>query len=138
MNIESLRQQLELLMQNMLEWSTSPQFYSQAGIILLAIIIAFALDWIFTQTIPILRNEPTSGRLLSLRKQLYNAGDLIIPILSILMLNISEQISDSLIQQSWLIKLAESFAIVITLYLVITRFTKKKLVRSLIKWIVIP
>lgn len=58
MNIESLRQQLELLMQNMLEWSTSPQFYSQAGIILLAVIIAFAMDWVFTQTIPILKNEP--------------------------------------------------------------------------------
>ncbi len=136
--MESLRQQLELLMQNMLEWSTSPQFYSQAGIILLAVIIAFAMDWVFTQTIPILKNEPGPGRLLALRKQIHNAGDLIVPVLSILLLSISEQISDSFIQQSWLIKLAESIAIIITLYLIITRFTKKKLVRSIIKWIVIP
>ncbi len=125
-------------MQNMLEWSTSPQFYSQAGIILLAVIIAFAMDWVFTQTIPILKNEPGPGRLLALRKQIHNAGDLIVPVLSILLLSISEQISDSFIQQSWLIKLAESIAIIITLYLIITRFTKKKLVRSMIKWIVIP
>lgn len=133
-----IREQLELLMQNMLEWSTSPQFYSQVGIIFLTIILAFAITRIFIQTIPILKSEPGSGKLLALRQQIHNAGDLIFPVLNILLLNIAEEISTALIQQSWLIKLAESIAILVTLYLIITRFTKKKLIRSMIKWIVIP
>ena len=138
MNMEQIMQQLEILMQNLLEWSTSPQFYSQVGIILLTVVVAFLIDRIFTHTIPILKTEPTSGRLLTLRKQIHNAGDLIIPVLNILLLNIAEEISNSLIHQSWLIKLAESIAIIIALYLIITRFTKKKLIRSMIKWVVIP
>jgi small-conductance mechanosensitive channel len=138
MNMESIREQLELLMQNMLEWSTSPQFYSQIGIIFLTIILAFAIARIFIQTIPVLKTEPGAGRLLALRQQIHNAGDLIFPILNILLLNIAEEFSNSLIHQSWLIKLAESIAIIITLYLIITRFTKKKLIRSMIKWVVLP
>jgi small-conductance mechanosensitive channel len=138
MDLESINRQLELLVQGILEWSTSPQFYSQIGIIFLTVCIAFIIDRIFTQTIPLLKTEPTSGRLLALRKQMHHAGDLIIPVLCILLLNIADEISMLLIHQSWLIKLAESIAIIITLYLIITRFTKKKLVRSMIKWIVIP
>ncbi len=131
-------QQLEIFMQNLLEWSTSPQFYSQAGMVLLTTILAFAISKIFIGTIPVLKTEPDSGHLLALKKQIYYAGNLLFPILLILLLTIADKISIIVLQQSWLIKFAESLAIIITLYLIITRFTKKRLVRSLVKWIVIP
>jgi small-conductance mechanosensitive channel len=138
MNIDSITLQLNQLLQNSIEWLVSPQFYSQCGMILLAIIFAYGLSRFIRDYLPVLKEKPKSGRLLALRQQLYSIGDFIFPTLNILLLTISADISMQLIEQNWLVKVAESLAVVVALYLVITRFTKKRIAKTLIKWIFIP
>jgi len=66
---ESLNQFLSSFSHQLVEFSTSPQFYSQIGLILLAVIIAFTLAALFKKHAPLLRSTPGPGPLLSFRKQ---------------------------------------------------------------------
>ena len=138
MNIESINLQLTQLSHDALEWATSPQFYSQCGMIVLAIILSYSLAYSLRKYSPILKEEPTTGSLLALRKKIYLLGDLLFPLFNIFILGITVELSVMVVQQSWLIKIAQSLAVVFLLYSIISRFIKKRLAKALIKWVAIP
>jgi len=135
---ESLNQFLSSFSHQLVEFSTSPQFYSQIGLILLAVIIAFTLAALFKKHAPLLRSTPGPGPLLSFRKQIYNLRELLFPLFNVLALSIAVELSVLVVQQSWLIRIAESLAVVFLLYNIISRFIRQQLIKSLVKWVAIP
>lgn len=123
---------------NLLDWSTSPQFYAQCGIIILAIVVSFILTSLLKKYIPLLRDEPKQGRLYSLRYAIHKTDDLLFPLFSILTLAISVELSIIIVEQSWFVRIAEGLAVVILLYTFIAHFIKKQLVKTVIKWVLLP
>lgn len=138
MDTESLNLFLDSLTQQIVELSTSPQLYMQLGLILLAIIVAFTFSTFLKNNVSLLKSSPESGMLLALRSRIYASRDLIFPLFNVLALSIAVEISILMAQPSWLIRIAESLAVVFLIYIIITRFIRRQLVKSLLKWIAIP
>ncbi|MGH7930886.1 MAG: mechanosensitive ion channel family protein, partial [Candidatus Binatia bacterium] len=106
--------------------------------IILAIILAYSIAGILKKHSPMLRQEPVAGAWLPLKKAVYRIGDLLFPLLTILVLGIAVELSDLLVRQSWLVRVSQSLAVVFLLYSVITRFVTNPLINAVIKWVVIP
>ena len=135
---ESVIEFFEQFTRQLIEFSTSPVFYAQLAMILLSVIIALSFTAFLKRISPVFRSEPKKGPLLSLRRSIYNLRDLLFPILNILALSIAVVVSDYIVSTSWLIRMAESLAVILLIYNIITRFIRQQLLRSLVKWIAIP
>ncbi len=138
MNIETIKSSLNQVVINIVEWSTSPEFYAQCGLILLAIITAFTVTYILKKYFPILKDSPQQGYFYFLRKKIYQASYFLFPLLNIIALGVAVEASELIVQQTWLVRIAQSLAVVFMLYSIITRFIPNEFIKSLVKWIAIP
>lgn len=82
--------------------------------------------------------EPKAGPLLYLRTMLYRTRNLAAPALSVLLLGVAIEVCVAVVGQSWLVRMAQSVAVVVLLYRVIANFVGNPLVASLFRWLVIP
>jgi len=121
-----------------LAWFVSPQFYSQAGLALLAFLLGYSLYMVLLRRLNILIEVPESGSLYSLRHNLYRSRDLLLPLSLILVFSLTVDLSDYLLGQSAVIRTCLSLATVFMLYSLITRFVKHRLLRRFVTWIAIP
>lgn len=119
-------------------WASSPVFYAQLGAIISAVILALVVALIATNRIPFLKFEPEPGTFYRLRKTFFNLRGSIFPLLNILFLGIAVSVVETVFQQSWLLRIAQSLAIIFLLYSVITRFVDNRGIRELVKWTGIP
>ncbi|WP_455376606.1 mechanosensitive ion channel family protein [Kaarinaea lacus] len=138
MDTESVKNLLGQSSSKLLEWVTSPDSYSQLGIVLLAVIAAFTVSFALKRFIPIFKAEPQAGSFLFFRNSIYKIRELIFPLLTILFLAISIDISDYLIKKSGLVRISESLAVIVMLYSVLTRFVTSVFLKAMIKWVFIP
>lgn len=129
---------LDQFLTTTMHWLSSPKFYSQIGLILLALLIAFPLAKFLKSRSPLLRLAPTDGAMLNLRQGIYRLRDLVLPLMMILALSIAADIGQALISQSWLIRISLSVAVIFMLYSIINRFVEKQLFRKLAIWIILP
>lgn len=121
-----------------IEWSTSPQFYAQCAAVVLAIISSYSIARVSLRFAVMLREEPRPGPLLQLRQKVYQGGDLLFPLLNILMLGIAAEISNWAIQESWLVRIAQGVAVIYLLYGFVARFVTNALLRKLFTLVGIP
>lgn len=138
MNKAAISEWFNTAMNNTLAVLSSPPFFAQAGIVLLAVITALSLTLLLRKRSSLFRVPPQGGPLLPLRNKLYQLNELLFPLFNILALSISVELSTLTIGQSWLVRAAESVAVIFVIYSVITRFVRSPIVRQLIKWIAIP
>ncbi|MEM1229264.1 MAG: mechanosensitive ion channel domain-containing protein [Pseudomonadota bacterium] len=120
------------------EWATSPAFYAQIGAILTAVTLAWVVARILRKQIPLLREAPQPGRFYWLRSLLYALGPVIFPVINILFLGIAIGIAEQTVEQSGLVRLAESLAVVLLLYRLAKQFISSNLIRALAIWVGIP
>lgn len=138
MDSEALKDLLGKSSGKLLEWVASPDFYSQLGIVLLAIIAAYMVSFALKRFIPLFKSEPQAGSLLFFRNSIYKIRELIFPLLTILFLAISIDISEYLIKKSGVVRISESLAVIVMLYSVLTRFVTSVFLKAMIKWVFIP
>lgn len=138
MSIESIIEFYNSLLDRFMIWLSSPEFYSQIGLAVVAVILAYSLSSVLKHHSPILKNIPETGSLLFLRVAIYRIRDILFPLFIILFLSLSVEVSDRYLAQSSLLRLFEGIAVVILVYSVLTRFVPNLLARTLIKWILIP
>jgi small-conductance mechanosensitive channel len=138
MEFDAIQQQIEQYSFIAMSWLTSPEFYSQLGIILLAIVFAFTFSAFLRRYAVIFREEPKAGQLLFIRRGLYQLRELILPLFLVFALAISIDLSDYVFKHSWLVRVAEGIAVVIMIYSIITRFVSNVLVEAMLKWVAIP
>jgi small-conductance mechanosensitive channel len=138
MNLDTLQASTNELVATIINWSTSPQFYAQCGLILLAIITAFSLAYFLKKHSPLLREEPKAGYLFFLRKKIYQTRDFLFPLFNIVALGFAIELSQYAVQQTWLVRISLSLAVVFMLYSIITRFIPNKFIKNLVRWIAIP
>ena len=138
MNMESVKSQFDQAVSAVLAWAGSPQFYAQLGLILIAIILAYSLAAILKKHSLILKQPPDTGPWMPLKKVVYQMGYLLFPLLVILFLGASVELSELAVQQSWLVRIGQSLAVVFLLYSIIVRFIKYRFINLVLKWLVIP
>lgn len=138
MDFASLKSQFDEYFTAIFEWASSPQFYAQCGLIFLSIILAYWLAAILKKHSPILKQSPIIGPWLPLKNAVYQIGDLLFPLLVILSLGIAVELSELAVQQSWLVRICQSLAVVFLLYSVIVRFVKNPFINLIFKWFMIP
>ena len=128
----------EAALADVLGWLASPQFYLQVGTILTATLVAAATAALLTARVPALKTEPLPGPFFGFRSALFRSRDLFFPILNVLLLGVAVEVASTTVEQSWLIRIAQSLAVVLLLYTLITRFVTSSLITTMLKWVGIP
>ena len=130
--------QLDAFGGQLLAWMNSPLFYSQLGLVTLVLLIAFILSSLLKRHTPMLSAPPNKEGRNILHNGIYQSRSLLFPLVTILLMAITADLSDYLFQQSWLIRIAEGLAVVFMIYSLIGRFVSNPLLKSLVKLIAIP
>ena len=138
MNWDSWQLQLEQFLLDLLDWVSSPIFYSELAILVLAVLLAYVLSLALKKHTQIFRAEPTSGHAVALRKKLYTLGSLIFPLFAIGALSIALGLSELLFEQVTLVRVAQGIAILVMLSSVIARFIAQPLVKFVFRWGLLP
>lgn len=138
MNIGQYEQMLMHWLQQILDYASSPTMYSQIGLILLALLIAFSLSVFLKKHSPLLKQAPQQGALLKMRQSVYALRDLVFPLMLILSMSLAADLSNQLIERDWLVTIALSLSVVYMLYAIINRFVEKQLFRRLALWVFLP
>ncbi len=138
MNLDSIKLQAMDLAETLMGWLASPQFYAQVIAIFSAVIIARIAAKQLRAAVPILRDEPTDGRLLKLQHFAYSCRDLVPPLANVAALAIAAMVCDAAVGSSWLVRIAQSAAVIYVLYAAINRFIHHPVLNAACRWIGIP
>ncbi len=131
-------EEFSLLLANVIGWGKSPEFYMQIGLIVLAIITASIVSRFIRKVIPFFQNSPEDGAFLGLRQSLFKLQKLLFPLFIIVMLGTAVQLSSAFVEQNWLIRITQGLAVVALLYVIAARYISNPLVKSLVKWVLVP
>jgi small-conductance mechanosensitive channel len=116
----------------------SIEFYSQIGIVVVAVSLAWAMSKFLTVRVRIFREDPKPGVLFEVRSALHNVAELLRPVLAATMLGIATPISTNLLSQEWLVRAFQGLAFIFLVYSLARHFIKNSTILFLLKWIGIP
>ena len=111
--------------QQILTWAQSPSFLAQVGAVVAAIILAPLIARILRKKIFLFRDEPADGvKLLPVRRVVFTAGGFLRAVLVVVLLALFAAILKAVpsLGQDWLVKLAQSLAMVFLIYRAIKTF----------------
>ena len=108
------------------------------GVQAAAVLVALLIGLVVRSRVRGFAAEPNVGPLLYLRTMLYRTRNLAAPALSVLLLGVAIEVCVASVGQSWLVRMAQSVAVVVLLYRVIANFVGNPLVASLFRWLVLP
>ena len=103
-----------------------------------AVLVALLIGLVIRRRVRVFETEPTAGPLLYLRKVLYRVRNLVSPALNVLLLGVAIEVCVAWVGQSWLVRVAQSVAVVAFFYRIISGFVGNSLVAGLFTWVVIP
>lgn len=138
MNIDKLQAQFDHVMALLLEWVTGPMLYVQAGIIVLAVVLAYTCATLVRRYSTSMMEIPSAGHWLPIRKAVYFIRQLLSPLLVVLALGVAARLGELVVQQSWLIRLAQSLSVIFLIYSIVTRFIKDPFLGMAFKWLLMP
>ncbi len=138
MDTAQITSKLDQYFTTMLESISGPQLYAQIGLVVLAVIAAYTLAGVLKRYSPVLTQPPDSGPWLPLKRAVYVIGDLLSPLLVIMVLGVAVELSVKTMEQSWLVRICQGLAVVFLLYSVIVRFIRDPFLRVIFKWFFIP
>ncbi len=138
MNKDDLINEFNRIIEIVIRWAVSPKFYAQGIAIVFAVVAALFISLYIRKRITLLRDEPQEGTLFAVRKLVFSMRMLLFSALCVCFLSIATEISMSLVEQSWLVKIAQGLAVVLLLYSVITRYIQNTFINSIFRWVGIP
>ncbi len=131
----------DVVIDRLVTWFTSPAFYGQIGAILIALILAWITARLVKKRVPFFGEAPeirAKGLLAKLIRILLRFRDLLWPFLAVAFLAVAISVSDAALGRSWLVRLAQSAALIWLLYEAIDRAITHPMLRTLAIWLGIP
>ena len=129
----------DFILNKLLEWATSPQFYGQVAAILFAMLLAPPLARILRKQLLRLKLGETGPAIVRRAGRLVESlTDLMRSIVLVALLAIAATTTDAALGASWLVRLAQSIVLVWLLYEAINRYVTHPILRSAAIWIGIP
>ena len=110
--MDRLIEQLSEARDSILVHIVSPPFYSQVVFVISALVLAWLLSASIRARVSIFRHKPSAGALLDLRMAFHNAGDLLLPIITALLLGVGTPIAASVIGETWLVRAAQGLSLI--------------------------
>jgi small-conductance mechanosensitive channel len=138
MNLETLQQQMWGYLEILKGWLASPPFYAQVIAVVGLWIVAKLVAKQVLARVPLLRDEPTDGRFLRYQRLLFSCRNLFEPLIFVVLMAAAAAVADQVLGASWLIRIAQSLALVRLLHAVIMRFVTHPVVNAAARWIVLP
>ncbi len=135
---ETLKSQILDIWATILVWLQSPPFYAQVISVIFAWLAAKYLGQIIQRNVPFLNSEPAQGRMFQLRSMAYRGRNLTTPLLLVLVLAAIVPILDSVTGSSWLVRLAQSLALVLALKTAVELFITTNKLQKLVNFVVLP
>ncbi len=117
---------------------SSPEFYTQIGIIVVALIVGWALAVYVVKSVRVFREEPKPGVLYDLRLSLHNAGELVQPVFAVMALGIASTLSVNIVGGAWLVQAAQGIALIFVLYSFARHLLQNATMLALLKWVGLP
>ncbi len=119
-------------------WFTSPQFYAQLFIASTAFVLAYMAALLLKSRIKPAMFGPDDGPGSGLKAFLVKSRELIFPLLALIFLGISVQISAYLMGQDFIVRIGQSLAVIVLLYLIVVNFIENPAIVYLMRWVGIP
>jgi small-conductance mechanosensitive channel len=116
----------------------SAEFYAQIGVIVVALLAAWALSAFFTNRVRIFREEPRPGVLFDLRTKLHQMHELLLPVMSAVVLGLATPLSAEMIGAAWLVRAAQGAAFIFLVYSLANHFISSVTMIRMLKWFVVP
>jgi small-conductance mechanosensitive channel len=138
MSLETLKAQALDIWTVVLGWLTSPQFYAQVAGILFAVVAARFAASIVRTKVALFREEPKEGPALKVRRWIYLCRDLLFPLIVAFFMAGAVQVVSAAFGSAWLVRLAQSAAVVFVLYAAINRFIAHPLINAACRWVGLP
>jgi small-conductance mechanosensitive channel len=138
MNLEILQARVLAYLDILKSWLASPQFYAQVIAVIGLWIIAKLLARQILARVPLLRVEPTVGRFLRYQKLAFSCRSLVEPAFFVAFMAAAASVADQALGASWLIRIAQSLALVRLLHALIMRFLTHPVINSAARWIGLP
>lgn len=138
MAIEKFSQLLEQLVEKMTSTLVQPETYTQFGVVLVIYAVAFLLADRIRKYVPILDVRYGDETVHPLRRLVGKLGNLIFPILAVLMLRISADISTNLLDQGWLVQTAFTIAIMLLFNSIVRDFISNRVIAGIFRWFGMP
>ncbi len=117
---------------------SEPETYTQLGIILLIYAIAFVFANRIRKYLPLLQSKPDDEEINPLHRFFGKIGNLVFPLLAILMLRVSVELSETMLNQDWLVQTALTIAILLLYYSIVVDFVTNHAVARIFHWIGMP
>ena len=136
--LETVKSQALEIWATVLLWLQSPPFYAQLAAILLAWLISRFLAKRLPKYIPLISSEPAEGRFFQARSMIYRGRGLLPPLLLVLLLAITVPILDAVTGSSWLVRLAQSLALILALKKAVELFIAAPGMQKLINVVLLP
>ena len=137
-NFDAYQEKLLEYWATILTWLQSPPFYAQVASIILAWLAARYIGKLLHKSVPLLNSEPKKGRLFQLRNMVYQVRNLVTPLLWVAALAIIVPILDAVLGSSWLVRLAQSLALVLALKTAIELFVAAGTLQLIVRLVVLP
>jgi small-conductance mechanosensitive channel len=138
MNLQQLKSQGMAVLDKLIEWGLSPQFYAQVGAIVVAWLAARIAAKLVLTKMSVFHTEPAEGPMFKPRQWIFASSGLVRPLLTVLTLAVGVAGVQATVGTAWLVRLAQSVAVISVLYAAINQFIKHPLVKTAAIWIAIP
>lgn len=136
--METLTDRADQAWAEAVERLSGSELYLQFGIVIAAVVLAYALTALLRSRLPALRREPQPSPLHDIKLALFNAQALIFPLLCVLLLGICVQVSADVVGQSWLVRAFRGLSFVFLAWSFITHVSNNAIVVRLTTWLGIP
>ncbi len=138
MNTDALQAHATNALNAIIGWATSPQFYAQIGVIVFALLAAYMLTGVVRRNTALFAEPEEGAKFFKVRAFIHSVGDLLFPLLAVTGLAIAVETVAGAVGSTWLVKLAQSLAVVYLLYALIKRFITHPIIRTAAIWVGLP
>jgi len=122
----------------LLNWLSSPQFYAQLAITGFAFGAAFVIAMALRLRLETAKLGTDLGPASGIKALLIRTRELIFPVLAILFLGIAIEVSARIAGQDFLVRIGQSLAVILLLYLIVENFVDNSVIIQLMRWVGIP
>ena len=130
LDVEKIQSLAEKILQQVLAWAQSPQFYAQLGLIFAAIVFAFLVSRFVGKYFKAPSDPPQPGSMSKWCGFLFRLRGVLFALFAFIFLGIAIALSDATVNQSWLIKIAQGLSIVAVIYSVTRQFVRSEAVKN--------
>ncbi len=137
-SVDNIQTGIEKLVNQLISWAQSPEFYAQIALIIGAIFLSYLAAKIIGRNFHSRSQPPQAGSMSKWRGFFYRIKGILFPLFAVAFLSVASAISENLVQQNWLPKLAQGLAVIALIYFISKQFIDSAVVRKFVKWIIIP